>query len=108
MIIDISNFPEFDDLPDKGITNHSDSMVNEIEFEKDSIIYFAKVYTEVKYNRYYEPGDWESPGEDTIDITYLSLDPFKIYKYIDGDEIELKDKEFKRIKKYIIENTEVL
>ena len=40
-------------------------------------------------------------------ISELDIEIFKIYKYVNGDEIELKDKEFRKIEKYIIENLEI-
>ena len=37
----------------------------------------------------------------------MSLIGIEIYNYMNGDEIELKDKEFRKMKKYIIENLEI-
>ena len=103
----ISEFPEYDVFPSKGSHSYTDSRVFELEFNIDSIEYFVKFHISIKYNRWFYPETREEPVEDDFEITESDIEIFKIYKYVNGDEIELKDKEFIKIEKYIIENLEI-
>ena len=66
-----------------------------------------KFHISIKYNRWFYPETYEEPVEDDFEIIESDFEIFKIYKYVNGDEIELKDKEFRKIEKYIIENLEI-
>ena len=103
----ISEFPEYDEFPSKGLRSYDDSRVFELEFDLNSIEYFVKCHISIKYNRWFYPETREEPVEDDFEITESDIEIFKIYKYMNGDEIELKDKEFRKIEKYIIENLEI-
>ncbi len=103
----ISEFPEYDVFPLKGSHSYTDSKVFELEFNIDSIEYFVKCHISIKYNRWFYPETREEPVEDDFEITESDIEIVKIYKYMHGDEIELKDKEFRKMKKYIIENLEI-
>ena len=103
----ISEFPDYDDFPIKGLSMYNDSKVFDLEFNIDSIEYFVKFHISIEYNRWFYPETREEPVEDDFEITESDIEIFKIYKYINGDEIELKDKEFRKMEKYIIENLEI-
>ena len=105
--IKISEFPDYEKFPSKGVSYYTDSKVFELEFETDSIEYLAKFHLSINYNRWYSPQTQDSPEEDDSDLMAFEVEVFKIYKYVDGDEIELKDKEFRKIENFIIENLEL-
>jgi hypothetical protein len=108
MKIYVEDFPEYDGFPEKGRTRYHDSMVHDLDFEKDGTEYYVKAHVDIEYDRYYDPGDWEDPGEDSIDVINYDYEIIKAYKYVKNDEIELEGKELRKIKNYIIENLEIV
>lgn len=98
----------YERVPLKGSGKHTDSMVTELDFEKDGIEYQIKFHIEVDYSRFYQIGDWEQPGEDNVDILDFRIDIIKGWKYIKNDEIELSEKELGKIKEYMNQNLEIL
>ena len=103
----ISEFPEYDEFPSKGLHSYDDSRVFELEFDLNSIEYSVKFHISMKYKRWFYPETREEPKEDDFEVIESDIEIFKMYKYINGDEIELKGKELKKIEKYILENLEI-
>lgn len=108
MTVYIQDFMNWDGYPPTGKTAYQDSTIHDFDFEKDGIEYFVKSYIEIEYDRYFERADWETPGNDEFYITDLNVEIIKGYKYVKGDEVELTDRELRKIKKYIIEKIEII
>lgn len=95
--INVKEFPEYDLFPKKGKYDYSDSRVFNIEF----LEYSAKIHIGILYNRWFYPQTQDSPEEDEIDIKDFNIELIRIWK--EGKEI-LKEKEFRRLEKYIKNN----
>ena len=105
--VHFEEFPDCEEFPNSGYEYYNDGRVFELEFDVDGKDYMSKIYIDIKYKRWYYKETSDSPKEDECNLISKEVDVIKIYKYVNGDEIILKGKEFKKIEKYIIENIEI-
>ena len=61
-----SEFPEWDNIPEKGENIYSDSRVFEFELEQGMFLFNVKARVNIDYKRYYYPATFEYPEEDDI------------------------------------------
>lgn len=108
MTVYIHDFINWDEYPTEGKTTYQDSTVHDFDFQKDGVEYFVKAYINIEYDRYFYPGDWDSSTTDDFDVRKLEVEVLKAYKYNKGDEIELKEREIRKIKNYIIEKIGII
>lgn len=105
--VHFEEFPDYEEFPNSGYEYYNDARVFELEFDVDGKDYMSKMHIGIKYKRWYHKETSDSPKEDECNLISKEVDVIKIYKYVNGDEIILKGKEFKKIEKYIIENLEI-
>ena len=61
-----SEFPEWDNIPERGENIYSDSRVFEFELEQGMFLFNVKARVHIDYKRYYSPSTFEYPEEDDI------------------------------------------
>lgn len=61
-----SEFPDWDNRPDKGEHIYSDSRIFEFELEQGMFLFNVKARVSTDYKRYYAPETFEYPEEDDI------------------------------------------
>ena len=106
--INIWDFPDYERNPDEGKTKHSDSKVFDLLFEKEGTEYEIRTLISIEYDRYVSNGDSHHPGEDYNEVTWFEIETVKGVRYHNDDEIELGEKELRRITKYITETIEFI
>lgn len=61
-----SEFPDWDNIPEKGENIYSDSRIFEFELEQGMFLFSVKARVSIDYKRYYTPETFEYPEEDDI------------------------------------------
>ena len=106
----IDQFPEFEDLPEKGETNYKDSMVKEFEISDGFFDYVLKARIEVWYKRYFREANATSPEEDDItdyEIAVETITGTRTFKENYGT-MKLTKIELEQFEKILMEKIEII
>lgn len=108
VVINISDFPEYDEHPSNGSTPYSDSHEFELEFEKDGIQYYVTTDVRIKGTRYHSPQTQEQPEENGFSLERFGINIISGEKYTEETETELSDEEKMELTSYLGEYLEIV
>lgn len=105
MVIKFNELIDYDQFPQNGKHNYSDSQIVDLEFEVDGISYFIKTHIDVNYSRWIHPETSWCPREDECDLISCKITSIKGTKYHNETETEtvLNDRELRKLQ-FNIEN----